>query len=133
MTRLLLDTSALIAIERRRVDPADLADLDRDDLAMAAISAAELLVGSELVEPERREAHRAEVERAIAAVDVIPYDLDTARAHASLVVAARRDGRPRQPHDLIIAATARATDRVVVTLDRAGFDGLPGVDVRVPA
>jgi predicted nucleic acid-binding protein len=32
----------------------------------------------------------------------------------------------------IIAATARANDRTVVTADRSGFDDLPGVILRGP-
>jgi tRNA(fMet)-specific endonuclease VapC len=39
----------------------------------------------------------------------------------------RRAGRPRGAHDLIIAATAAAAGRTVVTADRRAFDGLPGV------
>jgi predicted nucleic acid-binding protein len=42
------------------------------------------------------------------------------------------DGTPRGAHDLIIAATARATSRTVVTSDRTGFIDLPGVNVRRP-
>ena len=36
-------------------------------------------------------------------------------------------------HDLIIAATALSTGRIVVTSDMQGFDGLPGVEVRHPS
>ena len=35
----------------------------------------------------------------------------------------------RGAHDLIIAATARATGRTIVTLDRRGFADLPRVRV----
>jgi tRNA(fMet)-specific endonuclease VapC len=132
VARLILDTSVLVAIARRRLAPSTVAELDRDDVAMAAITAAELLVGVELATTTHRDARAAQVESDLAAIDVVPYDLETARVHAELLVVARRDGRPRQVHDLVIAATARATDRTVVTLDRAGFDGLPGVGVRVP-
>jgi tRNA(fMet)-specific endonuclease VapC len=45
-------------------------------------------------------------------------------------VAVRRAGRPRGAHDLIIAATAVATGRIVVTADGDGFADLPGVSVR---
>jgi tRNA(fMet)-specific endonuclease VapC len=55
-----------------------------------------------------------------------------ARSHTQLLVAVRAGGRPRGAHDLIIAATARATGRTVVTTDDTGFDDLPGVSVRKP-
>jgi len=64
-------------------------------------------------------------------LSVEDYTLATARAHAHLLAAVRASGNPRGAHDLIIAATAIATGRAVVTTDRRGFSDLPGVDVRV--
>jgi tRNA(fMet)-specific endonuclease VapC len=65
-------------------------------------------------------------------VPVEDYDLAVARAHADLLVHVRRSGRARGAHDLLIAATARAWDRMVVTAGAAGFADLPGVPVRSP-
>lgn len=53
-----------------------------------------------------------------------------AQAHAGLLASVRRSDTPRGAHDLIIAATAVATGRTVVTADRAAFDTLPGVELR---
>lgn len=48
--------------------------------------------------------------------------------HARLLAHVRRAGKPRGAHDLIIAATAAATARTLVTFDgKAAFDDLPGV------
>jgi tRNA(fMet)-specific endonuclease VapC len=59
---------------------------------------------------------------------------EVAVQHAALLAHVRRAGRPRGAHDLIIAATARATDRVLVTTDaKAGFTDLPEVKVRLLA
>jgi len=55
----------------------------------------------------------------------------TARHHAELVAHARRSGHPRGAHNLQIAATARATSRVLVTADSRAFDDLPGVSFRL--
>ncbi len=62
---------------------------------------------------------------------VEPYDLRVAEAHAELLAHTRRAGRVRGGIDLVIAATAVATNRLVVTLDRTGFADLPGVVVRL--
>jgi len=62
-------------------------------------------------------------------VSVENYDLRVARAHGALLAHSQRTGRPRGAHDLIIAATARASERVVVTMDVDGFSNLPGVAV----
>jgi tRNA(fMet)-specific endonuclease VapC len=50
--------------------------------------------------------------------------------HATLLAHVRRSGRPRGAHDLIIAATAAARDRLVVSTDTTAFADLPGVRVR---
>lgn len=58
------------------------------------------------------------------------YNLAVARAHATLLAHVRRTGRPRGAHDLLIAATAAARQRTVVTADVAAFADLPGVMTR---
>lgn len=65
------------------------------------------------------------------AVSIEPYDLEVAEAHAALLAHVRRTGTPRGAHDLIIAATARARERQVVSSDQSGFVELPGVAVAV--
>jgi tRNA(fMet)-specific endonuclease VapC len=106
---------------------------DDDDVAIAAVTAAELLVGVELGEGERARNRHSFVEGVLASVPIEPYDLGVARAHASLIAHARRSGRSRGAHDLQIAATAVARNRIVVSADPAGFDDLPGVTLRRPS
>jgi tRNA(fMet)-specific endonuclease VapC len=72
---------------------------------------------------------RARVDALLAAIPVEEYGLELASEHARLLAHARRTGRPRGAHDLVIAATAAAGRRVVVTADPAGFDDLPGAAV----
>jgi tRNA(fMet)-specific endonuclease VapC len=97
---------------------------------VATITAAELLVGVELAEGKRRAARLSFVEAVLESIAIEDYDLDVAAAHAVLLAHTRRSGRPRGAHDLIIAATARARDREVVSTDRDGFVDLPGVGLR---
>jgi tRNA(fMet)-specific endonuclease VapC len=60
------------------------------------------------------------------------YTAKTVPHHVELLGHTRRTGRPRGPIELMIAATARATDRILLTTDgRAGFDELPGVRARI--
>ena len=103
---------------------------DGDDVAIAAVTAAELLLGVELADASHREPRRSFVESVLSVVPVETYDLDVARAHAALLAHARRSGRPPGAHDLIIAATAVARRREVVSGDRGGFRELPGVVLR---
>ena len=57
--------------------------------------------------------------------------IEIARRYAALLGHARRSGRPRGAHDLQIAATARATGRVLITTDAHAFDDRPAVGHRV--
>lgn len=126
MARLIVDTSLLISAERGKHSLSARVS-DSDDVAIAAVTAAELLVGVELAGPRHRESRRASVEAVLGDFIIEDYDLDVARTHALLLAHVRRTGRPRGVHDLIVAATALARDRTVVTLDRTGFEDLPGV------
>lgn len=130
MRGLLLDTSILVAAERGEADLDELIDDDDGDLGIAAITLAELLLGVELGRGRERTRRRAFVDDLRGAVSVVDYDERTAEHHAVLLAHARRTGAPRGGHDTIIAATARATGRVIVTRDRRGFEGLPGVRLR---
>jgi len=103
---------------------------DSDDVAVAAITVAELRVGVQLAEGRRRDRRERFVAAILDAVSIEPYDLAVAEAHAVLLAHVRRAGVPRGAHDLIIAATARAQERQVVSLDRSGFAELPGVELR---
>jgi tRNA(fMet)-specific endonuclease VapC len=128
VTQLLLDITFLIDVERG----ADLADViaDDDDVAVAAITIAELRVGVLLAEGRRRRARASYVDELIDGNPIIASDLRVAEAHAQRLVTVREQGRPRGAHDLIIAATARSTGRVVFTADASAFAELPDVEVR---
>jgi tRNA(fMet)-specific endonuclease VapC len=126
MSLLLLDTTFLIDTERGEVALDDAID-DDDDVAIAAVTVAELLVGVRLASSKRQDARQTYVEEILESLPIIAYDRTVAVEHAELLVAVRRQGRPRGAHDLLIAATARATDRTIVTADQEAFTDLPGV------
>jgi tRNA(fMet)-specific endonuclease VapC len=102
---------------------------DHDDVAVAAITVAELKVGIRLAKGQKRKKRERFVAAVLEAVSVEPYDLDVAEAHAALLAHVRQTGTPRGAHDLIIAATARARARQVVSSDRSGFLDLPDVSM----
>ncbi len=101
-------------------------------MAIAAVTAAELWVGVEFASGKRRAARGAFVSAVLEAVSVEAYDLDVAQAHAALLAHTRPAGQPRGAHDLIIAATARARSREVLSGDVDGFIDLPEVALRTP-
>lgn len=129
MSLLLVDTTFLIDTERTAQTWEEWIT-DDDDVVIAAVTIAELLVGVRLASGQRRVSRQAFVDGLTATLPVIAYDVPIARHHADLLGCVREAGRPRGAHDLIIAATARATGRIVVTADASGFAELPGVPVR---
>lgn len=102
---------------------------DGDDVAVAAITVAELRVGVQLAKGRRREKRERFVMAVLDAVSIEAYDLNVAEAHAALLAHVRRAGAPRGARDLIIAATARAQGRQVVSSDQGAFVGLPDVSI----
>lgn len=130
MARLILDTTILVDAERQGVEALERLAGDEDDVAIAAISVAELGVGIELADKERRVNRQAFLAALLEAVSVEEYDLDVARAHGALLTHTRRSGQPRGAHDLIIAATGRASRREVISSDVKAFGGLPELSVR---
>ncbi len=133
MARLILDTGVIIAGVRGHIDVAALGDTD--DVAIPAVVVAEYLAGTLLdPDPGRSAAQRAFLDEVLQVLPVHEYDRDVAEHHAALLADGQRTGGTRGAHDLIIAATARAADRTVLTTDeRARFGELPDVSVRLLA
>jgi predicted nucleic acid-binding protein len=125
--RLILDTNILIAYERGSIDRTT---LDEDELTVASVSIAEYRVGIELADTPERAAERARALAAIMSViDVLDYTETTAAHYGRLLAHVRKSGTPRGAHDLIIAAHAAETGRMIVTRDaKARFGDLPGIN-----
>jgi predicted nucleic acid-binding protein len=134
----MLDTNILIM--RRWVDPAELPD----EMAISAITLAELSAGPHLVraDGEQTEYHehaerarRLDVlQRAENEFDPIPFDSEAARAFGQVTaaaVAAERTPR-RRTADLMIASTAIAAGLPLFTTNPADFAGLTGLLAVVP-
>ena len=127
----LIDTSVLIAAERGRLDPAALQrERDDEEIAMAAITASELLHG---VHRLRNAVARARAERFVEElldlIPVLPFDLDVARVHARLDAELSAAGTAVGDADLMIAATAVALDYRIATRDLRSFPRIKDLDV----
>ena len=116
----------MIDAERSKTNLDEVID-DEDDVAIAAITVAELQVGVELSKGKIRHSRQDLLDDIVASIPILDYDLAVAQAHARLLVLVRRQGRPRGAHDLIIAATALSSNRSLVSADVTAFVDLPGV------
>ena len=133
----LLDTSIMIL--RSRIAPEELPD----EMAISAVTLAELSAGPHQVRPDTEqdvyfEAERARrldvLQRAEHEFDPIPFDVDAARAYGRVtaaVIAAVRKPR-RRTVDLMIAATAIAAELPLYTTNPGDFAGVEYLVTVIP-
>lgn len=126
----LLDTSVLIDLER--VDPAELPE----ELAVSALSMAELAAGPHAAsEPGERARRQERLQRIEAVFGALPFDAAAARAFGRVyaAIAARgRKARGRRAVDMLIAASALAEGIPLYTRNPQDFSGLETLlDIRV--
>jgi predicted nucleic acid-binding protein len=118
----LLDTSVLIALER--ITP----DALPGELAIASITLAELAAGPHATNDHAERARRQDrLQRAEATFDPLPFETACARAYGHIYAHTRASGRKargRRAVDLLIAATALASDLPLFTTNPADFAGL---------
>jgi len=101
--------------------------LGDERLAISAICEAELLQGLEAKNSVKLwAAYKAILQGRL---PLLPIDRRVAETYAKMSARQQRLGRPRPPFDLLIAATARAHDLTVATLNTAHFNGIEGVRI----
>lgn len=118
----LLDTSVVIDLEQL-----DAVDLPRE-IAVSAITMAELSAGPHATkDPDEAARRQDRLQRAEAAFDPLPFDVDAARAYGRVfasVVASGRKARGARAVDLLIAATALGAELPLYTRNGDDFDAL---------
>lgn len=137
----LLDTTVFIDLERavRRLPPPTAMDAvgerleeqlgPDEDVAIAAITASELLHGVHRASPEHRGRREAFVEAILAAFPPLPFGLLAARAHARIWAELAATGQDVGAHDRLVAATAITAGWRVATANFRHFDRIEGLDV----
>ena len=125
---ILIDSSVLVSAERGRLSLELLLDAHGgEEVAIAAISASELLHGVHRLKGASRARSEAVVERLLGLLPVVEFDLAAARVHATLGAELAAKGTPVGAHDLMIAATAVLLDYMVATRDLRSFPRIKGV------
>lgn len=136
-----LDTTVFIELERAmRALPAERAVKevaqcleaqlgDREDVAIATITASELLHGVHRATAEHRGRREAFVESILAAFPMIAFDLLVARVHARLWAGLVASGAQVGAHDRLVAATALSAGWRIGTANTRHFKPIPGLDV----
>jgi tRNA(fMet)-specific endonuclease VapC len=124
--RYVLDTDAAVDVLRRKYGVAErLATVSPDDVGVTTMTVAELLYGvAASADPAR---NRAEVERFLGEVQLLPFGRRAAAAHAEARWQLR--AQPIGPSDLVIAATALAAGATLVTANSREYGRVPGLRV----
>ena len=125
----LIDSSVLIAAERGDLDLDDVTErYAEENVAISAITASELLHGVHRAKTAvQRHRRQAFVEGLLAHLPVIAFDVTVARVHASLWANLAKRGTVVGERDLMIGATAVATDHSIATRDERSFPKIPGL------
>jgi tRNA(fMet)-specific endonuclease VapC len=129
-----IDTGVFVAMERERRPLSTVALAAPMQLhALASISVAELLFGVERADTEERRRRRSDVVAAIlAAIPVVPLDVEVARTVARIWAELESTGNRIGSYDLIVAATALVNGYDVLTLNVREFERVPGLTVIRP-
>jgi tRNA(fMet)-specific endonuclease VapC len=114
---LLIDSSFFIMLERTGQRPSALLEqFGEESVAIAAITASELLHGVHRADSEIRRGRREQfVNTVLRSVSVLPFTLEIAQVHSRLWADLEQRGIVIGAHDILIAATALAHDLVLVT------------------
>jgi tRNA(fMet)-specific endonuclease VapC len=102
---------------------------ENEEVAIAAITASELLHGVHRATAKHRGQREAFVEGVLAAFPIIAFDLLVARVHAGLWARLASSGAEVGPHDRIVAATAMSAGWQVATANIRHFTRVPGLQV----
>src|SRR5438477_13173628 len=126
---MILDSSILVAFERRRFDLERLLT-DYSPPAIAAITAAELLIGVERADtPERRSRRESFVQNIFNRMPIIPFDLAQARLYAVHFAELASRGEMIGDRDLQIAVTALSLGDDLATLNVREFQRVTGLEL----
>jgi tRNA(fMet)-specific endonuclease VapC len=101
-------------------------DLDRDEIAISAISEAELRFG---IAKRKNERLQKELDRFLEIHTVLEFSSDHVPEYARLRLHLERAGTPIGGMDMLIAAQAIALDLVLVTNNEREFRRVPGLKI----
>jgi len=124
----LLDTNICIAIINE--DPITLANFDDEgQLAyVPTIAVAELYAG--VRRSQRIAANLAKLERFLALVPIVPFDLSAAKEFGLIEGELKRLGKPTGKLDALIAAIGRNRGAIIVTHNRRHFENILKISPR---
>jgi predicted nucleic acid-binding protein len=115
-----LDTDAASRLQKGQLTRAVSESLVGVTIALSFVTVGELLKWAEV--RSWGAPRRAELDRWLSPIPVVPVDREVCSQWAKLAAAAERRGRPRPVNDMWVAACCLAADVPLATYNRADFD-----------
>lgn len=128
---LILDSSVLIAAERKRFDLNAFIEAEAAmmPIFLSCITVSELLHGVHRAKPEYRNRREGYVEAMLENTPSLPMDLPCARRHAELWATLEMEGVRIGAHDMLIAATCLRYGHRLATLNESEFKRVGGLEL----
>ena len=127
MTYLLDTNTCIYAIKREQPVLRRLQEHSPDDLAVSAITVAELWFGA--AKSSRPQATRANVDAFLKPFEILPFASEAAEEYAHIRAQLEKAGLPIGERDLLIAAIAKSRRLTVVTHNVREFSRVDGLKV----
>ena len=126
--RYLLDTNIVSDLARRPDGPVfrKIVQVGPEAVAISIVVACEIRFGMAKCPSERLIRNLQPI---LDSLDVLPLEGPVERHYAEIRLALETAGTPIGPNDLLIAAQARALDRILVTDNTGEFQRVPGLRV----
>ena len=129
----LIDADVIIQAERRALDlEAWIRARPDEEIKLAAITVAELSRSVERATGVHRAKRQKYLQAVLSVFEVVPYTEKAAVEHARLWADVEAAGQRMNPHDLMLAATARESGATIVTFNTRRFAAVPGLTVLKP-
>lgn len=130
---IIVDADVIIAAERGDEElEAWLASLAANQLAVAAVTVAELWHGVERASPRHKDLRRSYLQEFLSAVPILPYTETTAYEHARIWADLVSRGEMIGLYDVIVAATAIQRRSAVASFNRRHFARVKGLTLIDP-
>jgi len=124
-----LDTCTVVGFLRAKSEKIRerLNSVHPNQIAISKVVRAELIVGC--LRSQRPAFHRERVDEFLQRITVVDFDDQAAEHYAKIRFHIETLGKPIGPNDLFIAATARASNATLVTINESEFRRVPELNV----
>jgi len=126
---ILLDTNVVVAFLNGDKSVLKRIRDEIDRIALSTLAVAELDYGAKISQKAKENLEK--LYQFVDIVQVIPFDIESAKIFGTIKSKLRRLGKPTGEVDALIAATAMANDAILVTANKKHFENIEGLKVEI--